>query len=86
MRFTDSFMSAVDPSPNLAMSLPLGDWQFWVVTLVALIALLWILRGIIPWRRLVGKPAKSRGRKTTLTVGGKPVNKSDSRRGPGGCC
>ncbi len=50
--------------------MPLTDWQFWVVTLVA-IASLWALK-------LVLIP-KKKGTKTTLTVGGKPVGKEKDK-------
>ncbi len=49
----------------------LTDWQFWVVTLAALGALAYMLRGVI--RAAFGKKAK--GKAATLTVGGKPVGK-----------
>lgn len=52
------------------MSFPWGDWQFWVVTGVFLLAVLWIARGMLP-----GSAArrKKRTRRATLTVGGRPV-------------
>lgn len=58
------------------MTFPLGDWQFWVASGLALLALLWLLRGLIPWRRLLGRPAKRRGRRATLTLDGVPVDRN----------
>lgn len=58
------------------MGLPVSDWQFWVVTLLVLAAasyLVWQVAGAVRAR-------KRRGRRATLTVGGKPV---DSGRGGG---
>ena len=46
--------------------MPLNDWQFWVVTLVAIASLWGIKLALTP---------KKKGTKTTLTVGGKPVAK-----------
>lgn len=51
--------------------MPFNDWQFWVVTLVAL-ASLWLLK-------LVLLP-KKKGTKATLTVGGKPVDSKQARK------
>ncbi len=51
--------------------MPINDWQFWIVTLVT-IASLWALK-------LVLVP-KKKGTKTTLTVGGKPVEKKGKRK------
>lgn len=54
--------------------MPIGDWQFWVVTAIALVALWAVVRMIVPpslWpKRFRGK---AKGKATTLTVGGKPV-------------
>jgi len=47
--------------------MPMGDWQFWVVTIAA-IGALWLLK-------LALMPKKKKGTKATLTVGGKPVDK-----------
>lgn len=53
------------------MPFPVDDWQFWVATAIFLIALGWILRSLpIP---IIGKKRKRSRSKTTLTVGGKPV-------------
>ncbi len=48
--------------------MPVDDWQFWVVTLAGLLAALWLIRLVLP--------KKKRGTKASLTVGGKPVNRS----------
>ena len=44
--------------------MPWSDWQFWVVTVLMLIAVWLVFRSVVPKRR-------SRGVKTELTVGGK---------------
>jgi hypothetical protein len=48
---------------------PWTDWQFWIVTLAVLGAVLWLVRGIIP--RLGGRPRPARTRRVNLTIGGK---------------
>ena len=52
------------------MNFPTHDWQFWTVTGVFVIALLWLTRGLIPWP---GKKRRRGSRKATLTVAGKPL-------------
>lgn len=57
--------------------IPWGDWQFWVVTLVAAAAAWWVLRTVIPqswWGRL-GLKKKVKGRAASLTVERKAVKK-----------
>jgi len=57
------------------MSLPVGDWQFWVVTLAALAALAgaWLLL----------RPRPGRRRLTELTIGGRKVSRRrGARSGP----
>lgn len=54
------------------MSLPWGDWQFWVVTVVAAAALWFVLREVVPgwpWKR------KKKGKAASLTVEGKAIRK-----------
>ncbi|MFN5943626.1 MAG: hypothetical protein ACK5ZG_12055 [Phycisphaerae bacterium] len=50
--------------------MPVHDWQFWVVTAIALVALVYLLRRVVP-AGLLGK--KKPGTKTSLTIGGKAV-------------
>lgn len=52
--------------------MPWGDWQFWIVTVAALGAAAWLLRGWLPSVR----SAKRTQRRATLTIGGKPVDRS----------
>lgn len=52
------------------MSLPLHDWQFWVVTLAALVAAGWLLRGVLPGLRGRAKRRKQQ-HKATLTISAK---------------
>lgn len=66
------------------MTLPLGDWQFWAVTLIALAAGTFLLRGVVPegvWRwlarrlgvRRAGGPGRRRSARATLTIDGRRV-------------
>lgn len=53
---------------------PVDDWQFWVVTVAALGAAGWLLRGV--WGLLI--PSRRRGRRAkraSLTVEGKSISK-----------
>jgi hypothetical protein len=55
---------------------PIDDWQFWVVTAAAAVAAGWLLRGVL--RAIVPeryRRRRGRGRRATLTVGGKPVDR-----------
>lgn len=54
----------------LASALPIGDWQFWVVSAALLAAAGYLLRPAI--RKLRGKRGTSI--KATLTVGGKAMD------------
>lgn len=49
--------------------LPVNDWQFWAVTLVALAGLALVVRTLWPRIRKRG----TKGRKVNLTVGGRKV-------------
>jgi len=51
------------------MSLPVHDWQFWVVTVAALGAAAVIVRNLWPRKR------RRRARRATLTVEGKPLER-----------
>lgn len=58
--------------PNApAGSLPVDDWQFWVATAVAVVALYLVAKMILPASWLPGG-AKPKGKRVTLTIGGKP--------------
>ena len=62
--------------------MPTHDWQFWVVTVIAVIALLWLGRSVMR----VALPRKKRrgvAKRTTLTMGGKAVRRSRGGGGPG---
>ncbi|MCW5766720.1 MAG: hypothetical protein KIT68_12185 [Phycisphaeraceae bacterium] len=52
--------------------MPVGDWQFWVVSLVVLAAAGWLARGVlpVPWLSRRRRRAR-RERRATLTIGGK---------------
>ncbi|MEO1128740.1 MAG: alpha/beta hydrolase [Planctomycetota bacterium] len=59
------------------MSFPVDDWQFWVVTLAALLSVLWLGRGLLP-RRVRRRGGEQRA---TLTVSGKSVERRRPARG-----
>lgn len=59
------------------MSLPIHDWQFWIATTLAGIALVAVLRALVPqaaFPKFLRRRPK--GRRATLTVGGQAVGKS----------
>lgn len=60
------------PAGGPARLFPVWDWQFWVVTLVALAAAAWLVYKLFP-RRLLGKRRRAPARRATLTIGGRPV-------------
>jgi hypothetical protein len=54
------------------MSLPLQDWQFWIVTLAVAASFAWLLRGVLPVPFLKRRHARRlHQRRVNLTVGGK---------------
>jgi hypothetical protein len=56
------------------VGLPLGDWQFWAVTASAVLALAWILRGVLPIPFLSRRHRRRKQeRHVNLTVGGRTV-------------
>ena len=69
--------------------LPLGDWQFWVVTAIALAGVVLVVRPLLPSSKSSpppctgcggagGGPRRSRAAKATLTIGGEsPVTAPD---------
>lgn len=60
----------------VAIAFPVGDWQFWAVTIIAALALGWLLRGVLRagLDRLRGRRGV-RQRRATLTVKGRPLEK-----------
>lgn len=54
---------------TLAARFPVADWQFWIVTVLAIGALWFVLRSVLP-AKLGGKRGGVRKR-TTLTISGK---------------
>ena len=58
------------------MDIPYRDWQFWATTAVFLLAVAWLLRGVlpIPWLSKRAKARRTR-KNVSLTVGGKPAQK-----------
>lgn len=57
-----------------AAPLPVGDWQFWLVTALALIAAAWLLRGVLPIPSLRARlRRKKQTKRATLTIDGRSV-------------
>jgi hypothetical protein len=51
--------------------MPVHDWQFWVVSAIALAAVTYLVRRILP-AGVLGKA--KRGTRTSLTIGGRAVD------------
>lgn len=69
----------MNASTTLVMgaTLPVHDWQFWVVTLVLLVGVAWMLRGVLPVPWLSRRHTRARSTKrVTLTIEGKTQDKS----------
>lgn len=56
-------------APSIAWSFPITDWQFWVVSLIALLAAAYLLRAVlpIPWLSKRHQQRK-RERRVPLTI------------------
>ncbi|MBL0869118.1 MAG: hypothetical protein IBJ18_00910 [Phycisphaerales bacterium] len=60
--------------------MPVHDWQFWVTTLVALMALGYLLRNVVPvpfWTKRAKR--KKHERRATLTVSAAPAGSQDKK-------
>lgn len=56
--------------------MPTGDWQFWLVTALALCAAGYLLRNVLPVPLLSKRSRRRRHEsRATLTVGGKRVER-----------
>ena len=59
--------------------MPIDDWQFWLVSLLALVAALFVLRPLIPLKRRntrcgsCPKESEKTATRTTLTVDGERI-------------
>lgn len=62
--------------------MPTHDWQFWAVSAIALLAAAWIIRALLRML-LPNKKRRGRSSRATLTVGGRPVERTKSKAGPG---
>ena len=54
------------------MRFPINDWQFWVVTGAFVLAMAYLLRGVLPWP---GGRRRRRGRRVDLTVSGRSIKR-----------
>ncbi len=60
------------PALGLAWALPISDWQFWLASALALLALAWLLRGVVPIPIVSARRARNkRTHRVTLTIAGK---------------
>lgn len=57
------------------MALPIGDWQFWVATIVAILALWLVLRNLLPPGWLPFTKPRPKETKTSITIRGEPVDR-----------
>jgi hypothetical protein len=54
------------------MKIPYDDWQFWATTAVFLLAVAWLLRGVLPIPFMSERHRRrKRTTRVTLTIGGK---------------
>lgn len=60
--------------------MPFGDWQFWVVSILALGAAAFVARALLPPRLLPPFLRRRRGTRAPLTVGGKAPRRRKPRR------
>jgi hypothetical protein len=69
--------SDAPPAPSApAAPLPVGDWQFWVVTLLAIIAAGWLLRGVLPIPALRARLRRNKqAKRATLTIDGRTIGR-----------
>ncbi len=68
------------PGAPARTHMPLGDWQFWAASVIAVVAVGFLLRKALPIRALRGRGARRPSRRATLTVGGKPVGSQKPSR------
>jgi len=61
--------SPVAPTEPPPASFPVDDWQFWIVTLVFLLAIAWILWDVLPIRAIIRR-GRAKPRRATLTIEG----------------
>ncbi len=60
----------------LAGAFPVSDWQFWVVTALALVGAAWLLKGVLPIPWLSRRARRKKQTKSVhLTIGGKTPEK-----------
>lgn len=57
------------------MSFPIHDWQFWVVTALALGAAAWLVRGVIRFA-VHARRGRAAPKKTPLTIEGRAPDRS----------
>ena len=74
-----TFLAAtIGPPPTAPPPIfPVGDWQFWIVTTVATIAAVWLLRKVL--LRRIFRAHRRAGKPATLTIGGRAVVRGSNR-------
>lgn len=67
---------------TVAMSFPVGDWQFWVATVLVLVAAVVAFRAVVPIGLITGRRHKGGQRKrVSLTIGGEKPGATSRRDG-----
>ena len=56
---------------------PVGDWQFWVATVLAVLAAGYLLRKFVPWRALRRRSAQQS--RATLTIERRAMDSRERR-------
>ncbi|MCB9838750.1 MAG: hypothetical protein H6813_05375 [Phycisphaeraceae bacterium] len=59
-----------DTPPAPGASFPVDDWQFWVVTLVFLLAVAWLCWNVLPLKQIVRR-GKAAPKRAQLTIEGR---------------
>ncbi|MFZ9691207.1 MAG: hypothetical protein ACO3EP_04130 [Phycisphaerales bacterium] len=73
---SDAATGALASGTEAAMSIPLGDWQFWVVSLIALAGVALVVRPLFASKSTTpacggcAKSAPAKARHATLTIEG----------------
>lgn len=76
IQLVDSFTSPLDHLAtwplSLAAAFPIHDWQFWVATGAFVLALAWLLKGVLPIPFLSKRAkAKKTQKRVSITIEGK---------------
>jgi len=62
-------MQLLATTPPPTASFPVGDWQFWVVTLVFALAVAWLCWNVLPLKQIIRR-GRAGPKRAVLTVEG----------------